>query len=110
MNRIRRITAYPIVVPIPKERVNCPVFFNQMLHRNKDQKEWNKGASFFAEVPFFAVKIEGDGGPAGWSDSSRMIDRDIFIREARAFLGKRIADIDPRKPMLDITEFNRLKP
>jgi len=108
MNRIKRITAYPLVVPVAKERVNCPAFFDQMLHRDKEKGEWTKNATFFGDVPIFAVKIEGESGPAGWADSSRMIDKELFLKDAGKFIGKRLDEIDARRPILDVTEVNRL--
>jgi len=108
MNRIKRITAYPVRVPVPREVVNDPQFYDQMLHRDPKSKDWSNKSLWFGDVPFYAVKVEGDGGPAGWSDSSRMIGKEEFVREARKFIGKRLDEIDGRKAMLDVSEYNRL--
>lgn len=106
MSRIKRITAYPIRVPVPKEVVNCPAFYDQMLHRGDPSKDWESNKTqFFGDVPLLAIKIEGDaGGPAGWSDSSRMADPAAFVADARKFIGLSLDDIDARRDMLDTAD------
>ena len=70
MARIRRITITPVRVPVPRERINCPEFAAETL--NTDEKG-NWGGEWFGDVPFYVIRVEGDGGPSGWADSSRAI-------------------------------------
>lgn len=102
MNRIKRITAYPLRVAVPREVVNDPEFSDQMLHRDPKSKEWSNKSLFFGDVPFYAVKVEGHGGPDGWSDSSRVVDIEEFKSEAQRFIGKRLDEIDARRDMIGI--------
>lgn len=105
MPRIKRITAYPLHVPVAKEVVNCPAFYDQMLHRGDPANKWESNTSqFFGDVPIFAIKVEGDnGGPDGWSDSSRTADPDAFVNDAKRFIGMKLEDIDPRRDMVDVS-------
>lgn len=107
---IKRITAYPLRVPVPMELVNDPEFSDQMLHRDPKTKDWSNKALWFGDVPFYAVKVEGDGGPAGWSDSSRLVDLDQFASEARKFIGRRLDVIDPRADMIGVVRLMRDDP
>ena len=102
MNRIKRITAYPLRVPVPMERVNDPEFSDQMLHRYPSSKAWDNKSLWFGDVPFYAVKVEGDGGPAGWSDSSRLVDMEEFKSEAHRFIGQGLDEIDAGRDLIGI--------
>lgn len=103
MNRIKRITAYPLRVTVPREVVNDPEFYDQMLHRDPKTKDWSNKSIWFGDVPFYAVKVEGDGGPAGWSDSSRLVNVEEYMGEARRFIGRRLDEIDARRDLIGIT-------
>lgn len=102
MNRIKRITAHPLRVTVPREVVNDPEFFDQMLHRYPNARDWSNKAVWFGDVPFYAVKVEGHGGPPGWADSSRVVDIDEFRGEAKRFIGRRLDEIDPHRDMIGI--------
>jgi L-alanine-DL-glutamate epimerase-like enolase superfamily enzyme len=102
MQKIKHITAYPVRVPVPRESVNDPEFADQMLHRDPNAKDWSNRSLWFGDVPFYAVKVEGDGGPPGWSDSSRLVNLDEFRSQARQFLGRRLDEIDARRDMIEI--------
>lgn len=101
---ITRITGYPVRNPVPMERVNCPQFADHMLQRGGPGGSYG-GSVFFGDVPFLVVKVETDGGPAGWGDSTRGIDEALFRQSARQLLGLTLDDIAADRPMLDVSEF-----
>jgi len=113
-NTIRRISLIPLRIPIPIDRVNCPDFFHEMLHRGGPGGEFG-GDTFFGDVPFTVVRIEGDGGPDGWSDSSRYSFNDQNVKPevidyAARFLGADSDDIDPRAPHMGIDIGDEFQP
>lgn len=98
-NRVRRITITPVRVPVPHELVNCPEFGDQTL--NVDEKG-NWGGTWFGDVPFYVIRVEGNGGPCGWADTSRAIDLKQLVRIAQAFIGFELPD--PSAPVVQLAE------
>jgi L-alanine-DL-glutamate epimerase-like enolase superfamily enzyme len=94
---INSITIIPVRVPIPRERVNCPEFADQMLARDANNS-WGP-TTFFGDMPFLVVKVEGGDGSIGWADSRRYGKSEIVANEvadyARQFLGCACNEIDP---------------
>ena len=95
-NRIRKVTYIPVVVPVPVERVNCPPF-REALNALKSGKY---AGMYFGDMPFYIVKVEGDGGIVGWCDTTRGLDPQRMIGFARRLIGLRDDEIDPRRPMI----------
>lgn len=91
--RIRRITATPVVVPIPVQRINCPRYAHEPLNRGPTGG-WD--GPYFGTVPFLVIKVEGDGGPAGFGTTVRNTDAAAFRRITASLLGKPIDAVVPR--------------
>jgi L-alanine-DL-glutamate epimerase-like enolase superfamily enzyme len=84
MPRLRRFTAIPVRIPVPRERLSCPAFYHEPLNRGPGGG-WD--GPYFADVPFYIVKAEGDGGPAGWGDLVRDRTPEQIEAAARRLLG-----------------------
>lgn len=102
--KIQSITLIPLRVPIPTERVNCPEFADQMLTRDANNG-WG-ATTFFGDMPFLVVKVEGDDGSIGWSDSRRYGKSESVavetIEYARQFLGRSFEEFHPAKDHLGL--------
>ncbi|MDP6118408.1 MAG: enolase C-terminal domain-like protein [Planctomycetota bacterium] len=102
--KIKSITLIPVRVPIPYERVNCPEFADQMLTRDANNG-WG-ATTFFGDMPFLVVKVQGDDGSVGWSDSRRYDKTDRVAEDvidyARNFVGESCRGLDPAKAHLGL--------
>jgi len=87
---IKRVTLFTVKVPVPFERINCPEFSHEPLNRGPTGG-WD--GEFFANVPFYIVKVEGDGGPAGWADTNRLVNRQDLLSSMGRLIGMTPAQI-----------------
>ena len=91
--RITRITAIPVRVPVPPERINCPQFAHEPLNRGPTGG-WD--GPWVGDVPFTIVKVGGsDGGPAGWCSTTRGRDAAVVREVAARLLGRSRERITP---------------
>jgi len=103
MPRLRRFTATPVRIPVPREQLSCPAFYHEPLNRGP-AGGWD--GPYFADVPFFIVKAEGHGGPAGWGDLVRDRTPDQIVAAAHGLLGRDAHEITAE---LAFTDQSRLK-
>jgi len=90
------VTIFPLRVPIPRERINCPSFAHEPLNRGPTGR---LDGIWFGDVPIHVIKVESDGGPAGWGDATRGIETQLLEKLARRLIGLAPADIDPRREL-----------
>ncbi|MDP6449330.1 MAG: mandelate racemase/muconate lactonizing enzyme family protein [Lentisphaeria bacterium] len=96
--KITRVTAIPVVVPVPIAAVNDPEFFHEPLNRGPTggfDGEW------VADMPFVIVKMESDDGPVGWGDTPRGKHNETLQEQMALYLGLSVDEITPALALTD---------
>jgi hypothetical protein len=92
--RIKQVVLRRLTVPVPIERVNSQMFFNETLQRGDDGSLYGP---WFGSVPIVVATIVGNDGTRGCCDMLRGTDLQYVAALSRALIGMSINDVSAEK-------------